>query len=67
MSQLLIWIQLKKDLIEIWLLNITVAAISLTNLQALASIGLILLTAAYTMYKWSNDIKDRKENNKKVN
>ena len=60
LSHLLAWINLKKDVFELWILNGTVAAISLSEFQTLMSIGLIVLTGAYTIYKWRKDIKNKK-------
>lgn len=58
---ILTWIQLKRDFLEIWLLNGTVAFVSLTNIQAMASLALIGLTMCYTAWKWANEIKEKKK------
>ncbi len=60
MSLFLNWILLKRDLLEIWLLNGTVAFISLGDIQSMFSIALIALTGAYTIYKWRRDVKTKK-------
>lgn len=64
---MLTWIQIKKDLLEIWLLNGTVAFITLTNIQTIASIMLIGLTAGYTAWKWAKEYNEQKKNKCKDN
>lgn len=59
---ILSWIQLKKDLLEIWLLNGTVATLILTNLPtAIVSIS-GLITIGYTIWKWRKEYRESNKN-----
>ena len=60
MSQILAYIYLKRDMVELWIINGVVAAINLTSIQTMSSIALILLTAGYTAWKWRKEYLEKK-------
>lgn len=63
MSHFIHWLHMKRDLIELICINGAVVTISLADIQSIASIALICLTAAYTIYKWQRDLKKEKAKN----
>lgn len=67
MTELIHWFHLKRNLIEIWLLNGAVALMTLTDIQTMLSIGLVCLTGAYTIWKWRRDIKRINNDSKNKN